>query len=54
MTAPALELRDLRKVFGERVVLGGINFQVRHGEVVALLGKNGAARRRFSTASPGP
>ena len=44
MTAPALELRDLRKVFGERVVLGGINFQVRHGEVVALLGKNGAGK----------
>ena len=41
---PALDIRDLHAWYGESHVLHGINLQVQAGEVVTLLGRNGAGR----------
>ncbi|KAF1020330.1 MAG: High-affinity branched-chain amino acid transport ATP-binding protein LivF [Paracidovorax wautersii] len=40
----ALEIRDLHAWYGESHVLHGVSLEVRRGEVVALLGRNGAGR----------
>ncbi len=40
----ALEIRDLQAWYGESHVLHGVNIEVRAGEVVTLLGRNGAGR----------
>ena len=39
-----LEVRDLHAWYGESHVLHGVNFHVDEGEVVTLLGRNGAGR----------
>ena len=39
-----LEVHDLHAWYGESHVLHGVNFDVREGEVVTLLGRNGAGR----------
>jgi branched-chain amino acid transport system ATP-binding protein len=39
-----LEIRDLHGWYGESHVLHGVNLDVREGEVVTLLGRNGAGR----------
>ncbi len=44
MTAAALEISDLHAWYGESHVLHGINLHVNQGEVVTLLGRNGAGR----------
>ena len=44
MAAPYLEIRDLHAWYGESHVLHGVNFSVQEGEVVTLLGRNGAGR----------
>src|SRR5690606_23038989 len=36
--------RDLRKTFGETVALGGVDLDVRRGELVALLGASGSGK----------
>ena len=41
---PALEIKDLNAWYGESHVLHGINLEVSKGEVVCLLGRNGAGR----------
>ena len=43
-TAPRLEVRGIRKTFGQNAVLKGINLSVDAGEVVALIGGNGAGK----------
>lgn len=43
-TALALEIKDLNAWYGESHVLHGIDLQVAKGEVVCLLGRNGAGR----------
>ncbi|MGB0538319.1 MAG: ABC transporter ATP-binding protein [Alloalcanivorax venustensis] len=40
----ALAVRDLHAWYGESHVLQGVDFHVQHGEVVTLLGRNGAGR----------
>ena len=44
MSAPFLEIKDLHGWYGESHVLHGVNFHVNEGEVVTLLGRNGAGR----------
>ena len=44
MTTPAIEITDLHAWYGESHVLHGINLTVQKGEVVTLLGRNGAGR----------
>ncbi len=44
MAAPFLDVKDLQGWYGESHVLHGISFQVEEGEVVTLLGRNGAGR----------
>jgi branched-chain amino acid transport system ATP-binding protein len=41
---PALEIRDLHAWYGESHVLHGVDMVVQPGEVVTLLGRNGAGR----------
>jgi branched-chain amino acid transport system ATP-binding protein len=41
---PALEIRDLHAWYGESHILHGIGLSVNQGEVVTLLGRNGAGR----------
>lgn len=43
-TTPALEIRDLHAWYGESHILHGVNLTVHPGEVVTLLGRNGAGR----------
>ena len=40
----AIEVRGLRKQYGNRAVLHGVDLEVRAGEVFALLGPNGAGK----------
>ena len=42
--AAALRIRDLHAWYGESHVLHGVEMEVREGEVVTLLGRNGAGR----------
>jgi branched-chain amino acid transport system ATP-binding protein len=44
MATPFLEVKDLHGWYGESHVLHGIHFHVDEGEVVTLLGRNGAGR----------
>ncbi len=41
---PMLEVKDLHAWYGESHVLHGVTFDVQEGEVVTLLGRNGAGR----------
>ncbi|MGN0775483.1 MAG: ATP-binding cassette domain-containing protein, partial [Candidatus Ventricola sp.] len=41
---PRLEVRGIKKAFGQNVVLKGIDLSVRAGEVIALIGGNGAGK----------
>jgi ribose transport system ATP-binding protein len=43
-TDKVLEVRDVSKSFGANLVLQGIDFELRAGEVHALLGENGAGK----------
>ncbi len=42
--SPALELRDLRKSFGNSEIIRGVNLTVQAGERVAIIGPNGAGK----------
>ncbi len=44
MSAPVLEVRDLRKSYGTFEAVRGIGFEVQPGEVFGLLGPNGAGK----------
>jgi branched-chain amino acid transport system ATP-binding protein len=44
VATPLLEVKDLHGWYGESHVLHGVNFHVDKGEVVTLLGRNGAGR----------
>ena len=43
-TAPLLSVRELNAWYGESHILHGVTFDVRAGEVVTLLGRNGAGK----------
>jgi polar amino acid transport system ATP-binding protein len=42
--APIVDIRALRKRFGEHEVLKGIDLSVRRGEVIAIIGKSGSGK----------
>ena len=42
--SPVLDVRNLEAWYGESHILHGMNFEVRPGEVVTLLGRNGAGK----------
>jgi branched-chain amino acid transport system ATP-binding protein len=42
--APILEIRDLAAGYGKSEVLHGINMEIRKGEIVTLVGANGAGK----------
>ncbi len=44
MSVPALEIKNLQAWYGESHVLHGVDMVVQPGEVVTLLGRNGAGR----------
>ena len=44
MNTPAIEVRALRKSYGDKVVLDGVDLTVAAGSVTALLGPNGAGK----------
>ncbi|MGO4394376.1 ABC transporter ATP-binding protein [Variovorax sp. M-6] len=44
MSTPALQIKDLHAWYGESHVLHGVDMVVQPGEVVTLLGRNGAGR----------
>jgi branched-chain amino acid transport system ATP-binding protein len=44
MPEPLLAIRDLHAWYGESHVLHGVDFDVREGETVTLLGRNGAGK----------
>src|SRR5262249_12312419 len=43
-SSPTLELREVSKHFGSVEALRGVDFEVREGEVMALVGDNGAGK----------
>ena len=42
--SPAVEVKDLRHIYGDREALGGVSFSVTRGEMFALLGPNGGGK----------
>ena len=44
MSQPAISVRELRKSYGDFEAVGGIDFEVKSGEVFGLLGPNGAGK----------
>ena len=44
MSQPLLKVSDLHAWYGESHILHGVNFEIHRGELVTLLGRNGAGR----------
>lgn len=42
--APAISVRDLHVSYGEREILHGLSFDVRHGETLVILGGSGSGK----------
>ena len=53
MAEPMLQVTDLHAYYGKSHVLHGVNFDVRPGEIVALLGRNGSGRSTTAKAVMG-
>lgn len=44
MTKPIVEVKNLRKVYGDKVAVDGISFDINAGEIFGILGPNGAGK----------
>lgn len=44
MTDSVISVKDIKKSYGKKTVLDGINFEVEKGSIFALLGENGAGK----------
>jgi len=44
MSQPLLQVRGLQAWYGESHILHGVDFEIHQGELVTLLGRNGAGR----------
>ena len=44
MSTPLLKVANLDSWYGESHILHGVNFEIHEGELVTLLGRNGAGR----------
>ena len=53
MSEVMLSVRDLNAFYGKSHVLRGVNLEIRRGEVVALLGRNGVGRSTTAKAIMG-
>jgi branched-chain amino acid transport system ATP-binding protein len=53
MSAPVLELRGVHAYYGKSHVLHGLDLEVRQGEIVSLLGRNGVGRSTAVKAAMG-
>ena len=53
MAEPLLQLQDIHAWYGESHVLHGVDLQVQRGEVVTVLGRNGAGRTTLLRAIMG-
>ena len=42
--AALIEMRDVKKSFGENVVLDGIDLEVEQGDIVAIIGSSGSGK----------
>ena len=47
-----LEINDVRKFFGRKEILRGINFSVEEGEIISVLGPSGCGKSGFSGFCP--
>ena len=52
-TPPIIEMRGLEKAYGERLVLKGIDMEIRPGTVTCVLGDNGAGKSTLIKALSG-
>jgi ABC-2 type transport system ATP-binding protein len=52
-TALAFAARGLQKRYGDKVALGGVDLEVREGEIVGLLGPNGAGKSTLTKIACG-
>lgn len=43
-TQPFFALRDVHAYYGESYIVQGVSFEIRQGEILALLGRNGAGK----------
>jgi phospholipid/cholesterol/gamma-HCH transport system ATP-binding protein len=43
-STPLIELRDVRCGYGDRVILDGVNLQLRRGQILALIGTSGGGK----------
>lgn len=44
MIAPIVKVKNLKKVYGDKVAVNGISFEVKKGEIFGILGPNGAGK----------